>query len=206
MRMLRPSTRSSPCGRPAGPIVCRLVCSGVSLPCLTPVPRVGAGAVGLCRPQPPPPHTASSTKGLSAVLLALAWAEGPRGTPLLPPPEPLSPPAKGLVAKPWQGSALGAQRAPFLTARSGPTLIPVQRRAAGSAPPSVQRPSSRSSGAQATRQVLLWPVSFPNDLCALGCYVSMGSFGYHCLKSLFDMINVDRAPGRCQALGRVQKG
>ena len=178
-----------------------------SLPALSDpcAPGRGRGS-GFVQASAPPPHTASSTKGLSAVLLALAWAEGPRGTPLLPPPEPLSPPAKGLVAKPWQGIALGAQRAPFLTARSGLTLIPVQRRAAGSAPPSVQRPSSRSSGAQATRQVLLWPVSFPNDLCALGCYVSMGSFGYHCLKSLFDMINVDRAPGRCQGLGRVQKG
>lgn len=80
MRVLRPSTRSSPRGQPAGPIVCRLVCSGVSLPCLTPVPWVGTGAVGLCRPHPHPhpqhTHTESSTKGLSAVLPALAWAEG----------------------------------------------------------------------------------------------------------------------------------
>ena len=129
MRVLRPSTRSSPCGRLTGPIVCRLVCSGVSLPCLTPVPWVRAGAVGLCRPQPHShpqhTHTESSTKGLSAVLPALAWAEGPRGSPLQPPPEPLSPPAKGLAAKSWQGSALGAQRVPLLMARSGPTPIPV---------------------------------------------------------------------------------
>lgn len=113
---VRPSTRSSPRGQLARPFVCRLVsvCRR-SLPAPSdpgaPGWRRGSGIVQASAP--PPPHTACSTQGLSAVLPALAWAEGPRRAPLAPPPEPRSPPAKGLAAQSRQGSALGPSGRPF---------------------------------------------------------------------------------------------
>lgn len=70
----------------------------------------------------------------------------------------------------------------------------------------VQLPGSRGSGVWAARKLLSWPVPFLSDLSCSGCSTSMGSFSCHRLKSLFDVVNVDRAPGRCQALGCVWRG
>ena len=203
---VRPSTRSSPHGQLARPFVFRLVCSGVCLPHLTPVPRAGGGGVGLCRPQPHPHPT------LHAPPRGFQWCCLPRPGQRVHggPPYRLLLSSEAHLLKGWQPSlGRAVPWGPVGAPSRGqewpePDTSPARGSRLNTAP-SVQRPGSHGLGAQAARQALLWPVSFLSDPCTLGCYVSVGSLNCHCLKSPFDMIHVDRTPSRCQALGCVQK-
>lgn len=92
--------------------------------------------------------------------------------------------------KPSAGSALWGVQGAFLVAGSRPEPAPVRCAAAGS-PPFVQLPGSHGSAHGCSEGPFVARVLPDRSVCALRPCGSMGSFGCHRLKSLFDTVNVD---------------